>query len=121
MKVISLANIICDCETEMLILTMYLKILNTIGKYLKQILLILKCQIQLREFKKLFKYFKIQMYLTPCLMNIQFWNKKGIQKFDCCIVNYALKMHVTHVLTEGTLYCLLNYIIHILTGMYQLT
>ena len=69
-KVICLAGITCDSEKEMLILTMYLKKYlkksNTLGKYLKtQIFLIPKHQIQI--LKKVFKYFQIQMYLTPCL------------------------------------------------------
>ena len=56
MKVISLAGIICDYETEMLILTMYLKkylkVFENVKyfKYLnkKQILFIPKRQIQLQ-------------------------------------------------------------------------
>ena len=59
----------CDYETEMLILTMYLKKYlkksNTLGKYLNTNILIPKHQIQI--LKTLFKYFQIQMYLTPCL------------------------------------------------------
>ena len=73
MKVISLASITCDHETEMLILTMYfknyLKVFETVkylGKYLNTNILI-QHQIQLQILLKIFKYFQIHMYLTPCM------------------------------------------------------
>ena len=71
MKVISLAGITSDLETEILILTMYLKMYlqksNTSGKYLNINTLIPEHQIQI--LKKVFKYFQIQMYLTRCLVS----------------------------------------------------
>ena len=62
MKVISLAGIRCDLETEMLILTMYLKVFkksHTSGKYLNTNTFHSK---RPNTLKKVFKYFQIQMY-----------------------------------------------------------
>ena len=70
MKVISLAGIICDCENEMLILTMYLKVLENIKYFIKVInyKYFQFLNIKYKNFTKVFKYYQIQMYLTPCLI-----------------------------------------------------
>ena len=68
MKVIRLASIICDHETEMLILfeKKYLKISNTLRKYLNTNTFHFY-RSNTNSLKKVFKYFQIQLYLTPCL------------------------------------------------------
>ena len=74
MKVISLAVIICDCENEMLILTMYLKKYLKVFENIKYFIKVINnkyfqfLNIKYRYFTKVFKYYQIQMYLTPCLI-----------------------------------------------------
>ena len=69
MKGISLAGIACDLETEILILTMYLKKYlkksTTLGKYLNTNTF--HSSRSITNTLKIFIYFQIQMYLTPCL------------------------------------------------------